>query len=402
MSRKPSYFKCLGALLGTAAACVNAQSPSIGASPDATASTTTPVAWVYVSYAPNIKSSNTQKIAGYKAWANGAMTAMSGSPFNDDVRSMAVNGKYLMAVSNAGTYIETYQMEAGGALRYITRMEYAHFNGSGDCGAASDAKFDHTGSWLYVHEFDATSACTNTVTASFALNKSTGALTYLGTAVDGAFPGSERAPSLLGNDIDAYSANDSGCMYWAIYGYRRAPNGKLNGFANVQKNTPKPSSSFTGYVPQMAIADPTNHLAVYMYPASPPGCVNLPPQIATFSADASGYLTTTSTYGNMPKTLVITPFDMRMSPSGKLLAVGGKEGLQIFHFNGANPVTHYTNLITTAQINQMFWDNANHLYAISQASNQVFVFTITPTGWSQAPGSPHALPSPSALIVQPK
>jgi hypothetical protein len=358
------------------------------------------VAYVYVSYAPDIKSSNTHKIAGYKAWADGTLTAMPQSPFNADVSSMAVNGKYLMASSNATTYIETYQMEYGGVLGYVTQAEYAHYNNSSsDCGSASQIFFDHTGSSLYVHEINASSACANTGVASFALNKSTGALSYLGLANDGAFPGSNRAAYFLGNNVDAYSANNSACMYYSMYGYKRASNGLLSEIAYTQKNSPTPSSAFRIYVPNMAVADTTNHVAVHMLPANPPGCSNLPPQIAVFSADANGYLSTTSTYANMPVTLITNPYDMKMSASGKLLAVGGKEGLQIFHWNGASPATHDTNLITTAPINQMFWDNANHLYAISQSA--VYVFTITPTGWSAAPGSPHALASPVALIVQP-
>jgi hypothetical protein len=35
-----------------------------------------------------------------------------------------------------------------------------------------------------------------------------------------------------------------------------------------------------------------------------------------------------------------------MSPSGKLLAVAGTTGLQVFHFNGSNPIKPYTGLLT--------------------------------------------------------
>jgi hypothetical protein len=402
MLRKVDYSVCLGAALSMFAACAFAQSPDSSASPDTTSTTATSVAYVYVSYAPDIKSSNTHKIYGYKAWADGTMTAMPQSPFNDNVGPMAVNGKYLMAGSHDNTYIETYQIEYGGVLSYVTQTEYAHYtSGSNDCGGAGQVFFDHTGSSLYVQEFDTTDACTNSGVASFAMNNSTGAMSYLGFQNDGAFPGDNRAAYFLGNNVDAYSANNSACMYYTIYGYKRASNGMLNGLAYVEKNSPTPSSGFNGYVPNMAVADPTNHVAVHMQPASPPGCVNLPPQIAVFSADANGNLTTTSTYGNMPVTLINTPLDMKMSPSGKLLAVAGQEGLQIFHFNGASPATHYTNLLTTSPIQQMFWDNANHLFAISQQTGKVYAWTITPTGWSVAPGSPHALPSPFAIIVQP-
>jgi hypothetical protein len=104
----------------------------------------------------------------------------------------------------------------------------------------------------------------------------------------------------------------------------------------------------------------------------------------------------------MPKTAVLSIYSMSMSPSGKLLAVGGHAGLQIFHFNGAAPVTADTGLLTGNQINQLFWDKANHLYAISYSSQRLFVFTITASGAVQAPGSPYHVTNPSNVIVQPK
>ena len=80
---------------------------------------------------------------------------------------------------------------------------------------------------------------------------------------------------------------------------------------------------------------------------------------------------------------------------------GGQEGLQIFHFNGASPITHYTGLLTSDPITQMFWDNSNHLYAISQSSGKLYVFTVTPISHQQASGSPHMITSPGNIIVQP-
>jgi hypothetical protein len=57
--------------------------------------------------------------------------------------------------------------------------------------------------------------------------------------------------------------------------------------------------------------------------------------------------------------------------------------------------------LTTDPIAQMFWDNNDHLYAISQTSGKLFVYTITPTGHQEAPGSPYTISSPDAIIVQP-
>jgi hypothetical protein len=126
-----------------------------------------------------------------------------------------------------------------------------------------------------------------------------------------------------------------------------------------------------------------------------------PAQLATYSADVEGNLTTTSTRGNMPETLVGAVKDLNMSPSGKLLAVGGTGGLQIFHFNGSEPIKPYTGLLTNDEIDQFFWDNQNHLYAISRTAGKLFVFTITPTSHSEAPGSPYTINKPQNIIVQP-
>jgi len=111
-----------------------------------------------------------------------------------------------------------------------------------------------------------------------------------------------------------------------------------------------------------------------------------------------------STDSNMPTTSVTNNQDMwitdvAMSPSGQLLAVAGTGGLQVFHFNGADPITHYTGLLTTDSVNQMFWDDDNHLYAISQSAGKLFVFTVTPTRHGQAPGSPYTITNPQEMAV---
>jgi hypothetical protein len=57
-------------------------------------------------------------------------------------------------------------------------------------------------------------------------------------------------------------------------------------------------------------------------------------------------------------------------------------------------------------VNQMFWDNAGHLYAISNSisnsSGKLFVYTVTPATVKPAPGSPYSIPTPQGLIVLPK
>jgi hypothetical protein len=104
---------------------------------------------------------------------------------------------------------------------------------------------------------------------------------------------------------------------------------------------------------------------------------------------------------------------MNMSPSGKLLAVAadlsccsqifilGTNGLQVFHFNGADPITPYSKTLTTAPIDQIHWDNNNHLYALSDSTNKLYVYTVTPTTITERPGSPYTITSPNGLAVVP-
>ena len=124
-------------------------------------------------------------------------------------------------------------------------------------------------------------------------------------------------------------------------------------------------------------------------------------QLATYTVNSSGDLTTTSTAANMPKVLVENVDVMNMSPNGKLLAVGGSSGLQVFHFNGASPITHYTDLLTTDEVDEIHWDGKNHLYALGYAANKLWVFTITPTSHTQAPCSPYTIHDPGGLAVLP-
>jgi 6-phosphogluconolactonase (cycloisomerase 2 family) len=389
---------CLSAALSSAAAYAQVISPDVNGDAQA-ATSSSPVAYVYVASTP--ANSKTNQIVAYTAAANGSLSPVTGSPFPDNVSSMAVNGKYLMASNAAKTDIDTFKIESDGAITYAASIDYSEYNDPPyDCGGAGQIFFDHTGATLYVMEFNGSNACTNTVYASFAVVKATGELKYLGLANVGVFPGVNSAAYFIGNNVYAYTADDSACMYYSFYGLKRRQSGLLSLF-NFQANLPPPPSGVHRYVPALAAADPTNHLAFTMQPANPPGCASGPLQLASYTADSNGNLKTTNTHSNMPATLISSPYDMKMAPSGKLLAVAGQEGLQIFHFNGASPITHYTGLLTSDPINQMFWDNNNHLYAISQNSGKLFVFTITPTGHQEAPGSPYTISSPQDIIVRP-
>ncbi len=383
---------CLSAVVFAVAAFTQAEDSESSTNPS-------PVAYIYVAHTPH--NSNTNEILGFSVAADGRLTPLTGSPFMEDVTSMAVDGSHLVAASRSTPEVNTYAIQHDGALTFLASTDYSQYNSSSDdCGDAGQIFFDHTGDDLYIQEFNGSSACANTVVASFKLNKSSGDLKYLGTDVTGVFPGENMAASFTGNNLYAYSAVNSDCMYYDIYGYLRTSSGDLKSL-NFSHNLPEPRSGVSRYVPNLAATDPANHVAFTEQPAKPPACASGPLQLATYTIDSKGNLTTASTYKNMPDTKIADAYDMKMSPSGKVLALAGQQGLQVFHFNGAEPITKDTGLLTTDPVTQMFWDNCNHLYAISPSTGKLRIYTITPTGFAEAPGSPVAIASPVDLAVQP-
>ena len=379
MTRHIRFVVCLIATVSAAAAVAQISSNS------------SPVAFVYVSSSP---STNNYEINAFAAARDGKLTAVSGSPFPAKVQSMAVNEQYLFG-SN-GVDIFSFSIAADGSLDKVATINAQKFNGY-NCGGPTALFLDQTGSTLYDEDFYG-NICANNTYQSFAIDRFTGALSYLAASDPSVL--FDLPLSFIGNNVYAYGSSSHEYGSW-LFGFRRNSDGTLT---DLNINPPMPvSKKGDFYVSYGAAGDPANHVAISVMPYNgntwqPDG----PAQFATYTAAASGNLTTRSTFSNMPLTAVKYVGDFRMSPSGKLLAVGGTAGLQIFHFNGANPITHYTGLIAKNQIDQIFWDNDNHLYAISRSANKVFVFTVTPTSVSRAPGSPYTITNLQNIAVLPK
>jgi hypothetical protein len=344
---------------------------------------TTPVAYIYVS---------SGHITAYAAASNGKLTHISGSPFSGDVGYLAGNGKYLFGSTLSTTDIDSYAIESNGALHYVASKNVV--SADGGCGNANQIFIDHTGSTLYDVAFFG-SECSNNTYEIFTIENSTGKLNFLG--LGGSTESIEGPFTTIANDKYGYTA---ACYHFdgSITPFRRNSNGSLT---ELNFNIPFPNASSGSYCGLGQAADPANHVAIAMQAFDDPGSPTTGTQLGTYTAASNGNLTTTSTKSNMPSVAVGNLTVLNMAPSGKLLAVAGSGGLQVFHFNGASPITHYTGLLTSAEVDQVFWDNANHLYAIGSAANKLWVFTITPTGFSQAPGSPYTVHSPQGLKVLP-
>ena len=387
---------CLLSALSLSAAVVHTASAQ---APDAQAAVSAaPVAFVYVSNTPG---SGANKVNAYAAAANGKLTPVAGSPFANNLTSMVVNGKYLLGSNKAGVFVAAFLIQPNGALHWTTSTNVVRFNTSG-CGGISPLNLDHTGATLYVAT-TVGSLCDSTEHQSFTIDKPTGGLRFLGSTSETFL--FDTPLSISANNLYAYGTdcvNFQGNYTDTFHVYKRGSNGLLT-LTAINPPTPPPPTSGDFYCRSQTATDPSNHLAVSVQAidlstSQPDG----QPQLATYTADASGNLTTPSTSGNMPGTAVGFVNDLTMSPSGKLLAVAGQSGLQIFHFNGSAPITAYTGLLTTDDVDQCFWDNANHLYAISRNTGKLRVFTITPTSHSQATGSPYSIHAPANIIVQPK
>jgi hypothetical protein len=248
---------------------------------------------------------------------------------------------------------------------------------------------------------------------------STGQLTYVGTTQSGIdlHTGPPYSLTIGGQDLFTYDISSDNLGYETVQvrGFQRtASTGSLDQWNIAASNPPNYDASWM-WMQYGVTADPANHLAVFeMQEQGLPYGPFAYPQLASYTMDSSGNLTTTNTYRNMPAPRVY-PGVMNMSPSGKLLAIAsptdysscncgtanwGTAGLQVFHFNGANPITRYSGTLTKTPIDSIHWDNANHLYALSYSTGKLYVYTVTPTSITPVSGSPYPISKPTALIVR--
>jgi 6-phosphogluconolactonase (cycloisomerase 2 family) len=373
----------------------------------------TVAAFVYVVNSADYTPSSPRQIVAWSADANGQLTPISGSPFSENVNSVSVSGNYLMAAATSAPDINTYTIGANGALTRVQQFDYAQQTQyqANACGGVGDLYFDRTGQSLYagVGNYGCN---TNNGIASFSVDPLDGSLKYLGIQNIG-YNTTPRV-NFDGSNKYAYSAYNDGCYIFNLTAMIRDSNG-LVGYNSTYTAppliTPPPGAQETmvqAFYPGPSASDSTNHFVFAEFPCYKNS--GTPAQLATYTIDASGNLSTTDTYATMPTTKVSAPEDLKMSPSGTLLAVGGKGGLEIFRFNGTT-LTADGDLLTTDPIAQMFWDSHNHLYAITDndtgtggiSPGKLYVFTVQDSQISapeQAPSSPYTVATPWYLAVQ--
>lgn len=375
---------------------------------------TTPIANVYVQTKSGVRV--------YNAAPSGQLTQVAGSPFYAAGQMEAVRGtSYLISVGTS--YLHSYKLKSsGGVGSQVTQINTASYGGS-QCGSTAGLSgniLDKTGQYFTVQLWGALDSNGNTICSAYQTYKisSTGYFTYLGvaenTTIGYRYPAELNISTYSSNDLFAYGAGQTDPYASQFYAFRRASAGDLikNGNFTQKGPTPDPNSG-SNYFPILLAADPFSHLAAVMnLPFSSNSDVF---QLASYSInDTTGAISSSNSYTNMPK-LDVSPSTMAMSPSGKVLAVAGSPGLELFHFNGSSAPTVYKgNLFSSTanpNINQVAWDNHNHLYALSydtgvlHATAKLYVFTVTSTSVTPAPGSPYKITGSygaNGLIVVPR
>jgi hypothetical protein len=361
-------------------------------------SPTAPVARVYVTRPTHLDVFNVS--------SSGKLTPISGSPFSNIALShLSINKKFLFGASDDGTHIITYSIGSNGAPKQVAEIDADKYCGDDTCYTAcapvGPTQLDHTGVTLYNYQ----SECDDTPwTQSFKINEN-GSLQFLNrvpTTEDLA----ESETVFLGNNEYAYSF---GASYdnpgTESFIYKRDSDGTLNEVGSTM-NFPKPKYAGDVYNNDPAAAtDSTNHLVLALWEVNPNTSDNESPTVLiSYTADSEGNLKTTNALSDAPPTELGGELSaMSISPSGKLLAVGAgslnTKGFQVYHFNGANPVTKYTGVLHSSEYFLQFgWDKANHLFALS--SSALHIYDATTTSIKEESGSPISIPEASSVIVQ--
>jgi hypothetical protein len=356
------------------------------ASQPASTAATTPVAYVYLASGTN---STGYQINAFSAASNGKLTAVPGSPVTEKGFYLATSKNWLFSTDTVDIY--SFSIAADGALKKVSSVNAQKHN-SYPTGGPVSLFSDRTGANLY--DEDIYSDGSNNAYQSFTLDEHNGSLSYLST--DSTVSADFQTPlSFIGNDEFGYGAS---CILGSniIYGFGRASDGSLT---DIEISPEIPSAKQGSYCPWDAAGDNASNVAISMTPTDDTSMIG-PPQLAVYTADGGGNLTTSSTADNMPATVVVNVNAIAANPAGNLLAVAGTNGLEVFHFNASNPVTRFTGALTTDNIYAVAWDNSNHLYAFTGGSSgKLYVFNVTSTTVNRAPGSPYSIPNATGLAV---
>jgi hypothetical protein len=332
--------------------------------------------------------------------SNGEMKQVGIASSPTIVFHLSVTKKFLFGIDDASN-IYTYSIAATGALKLVATTHAGKY--------VSSFYPAHSSTLLQVDETGTTLYCliptsqTDRRLASFRI-ESNGELQFLGTS-----HADSNALSQIRFVQDNRFALMDGCYNTApgasfttdsndvndIVTYKRESNGYLT-YIGTSHDTPAARSPYE-YCAGPNASDPTDHLAILFSIFNPPGDDVEPGfPLASYIVNSKGEPSTNNDYENMPVTNMMNVNVISIDPTGKLLAVGGEEALQFYHFNGGNPITTFGSQIDIPnyQVMALGWDKSSHFFFLT--GNQVEVYHITPAVYTKL--APWDVPSPTKNI----
>lgn len=392
-------FLPLVGLLVSASALLPASSAQT--SDKTTASSTSPVAFVYVSRSSDID--------GFAVSASGKLTPVPGSPFAySGYGKLSVSKHFLFGLEGNDYDVSSFSIASNGSIKKVATLNLQKYEPD-FCGGPPVMQVDTTGTTLYVQE---SVACPNDHQGYVSVHvASNGDLTYLGSSggfLDWFGQGDTIQLTMAGTNQYAYDGwcGEEDNNTSAVDIYKRESNGMLQFVA--ADNNPPTDYSGNGYCAGQVAADSENHLAVAYQRLDSEGGDNGPWSgpyfLATYTMNSAGDFATSSTSDNMPEVSDTITYNedvtaLSISPANNFLAVGGLNGFQVFHFNGGNPITPYSGpLLPGATIGKFGWDKSNHLFVYFGSS--LYVYTVTADSIKQAAGSPYTIDNANNLIVR--
>lgn len=354
--------------------------------------------YIYVSASPG---QGTYEVDGFSTGSNGALTPVTGSPFSTTgygSLSMTTNGSLLFGTD--GYSIDSFSIAENGALRQIHSFNAGYLSGSGTgpIGGPVNLFFNTSASTLY-DGFANLDGTENNGYQALSVTTS-GGVSLIGN--QGAGPALGGVLAFSADDQFAYT---SSCYHGipAISGFARGSNGKLTGLTGQGFLAMPVAPSGDNYCPNGAATDTSNHLILSVGLAPPDGMQPTGPwQLATYSIDSSGQVSTVSTSSTMPTTNVGSPTSYQFSPDDKYLAVGGPLGLQVFAYDAnTGTISDLGNsaVLTGDDVSQVAWDGKDHLYALADRAGSLYVYSVGSSGESAVSGSPYSVQGAYALTV---
>ena len=354
-------------------------------------------------------------IHAYSASAAGKLTEIKGSPFKQTVGlAIASNQSYFITLGT--NLVHSYKVGADGSIgAQVSQIDTRLYSGS-ECGTTNGATLDHTGKYLYVRMDVSELNIPCRVYQTYAVGNA-GTLTFVGVSDDISHVGmpGQTPLDIAGNNQHAYSAPEwaanyttpaSGCNPY-LDSFSFGATGAL-GFSTHGGGIYGPTANPAGGgslppVPWLITNDPTDHLAIAVFDSTNvnngPGCgIGAPIQLASFTVDIDGNITSTNTWENMPTLSGAT--SLRLNKAGTVLAVATGPGVELFHFNGDQPITPFTGTLgATGSITKLDWDTSNHLYALNGPTGTLHIYNVTAAGATEAAGAPYTLPVGASNVL---